>query len=152
MAFTPFVGVSWHPLDLIDESKMDDMSNNIQYIHNNTPRASVALPGADSGARAENIKIVAGRALIPKKGGANTHTESVGFRGEFSSNCAPIITTGIQSKNQQNIYVTFTGHNGNRPDANGLKIHVEIGEQAGASASKNKITSGFQVHWIAMGF
>lgn len=151
MAITPFVGVQWQPLDLIDEAKMDDMSNAIQFVHDNTPRVKV---GVGSGAaRSQGVKIAAGRVTFARNANKSEASASVDFGNFFSSGCIPLITTGVQSKVQQNIFCTFQGWNDRQaPDQRGMLINIEIGEQAGKSQSKNKIQRSFQVHWMAMGW
>lgn len=149
MAVSPFVGVQWQPLDLIDETKMDDMANGIQFVHDNTPRVKVGI--GSSYARAQGVKIAAGKVTIPKNNKKHEHSEPVDFGNFFSTGSIPNVTTGIQSKRQQNIFVTFQGMNERQaPDHNGMRINIEIGEQAGKSNSKNKIQSTFAVHWMAM--
>ena len=155
MAIAPFVGVQWQPLDLIDESKMDDMSNAIKFVHDHTPRARVDVVGV--GARTQNLKIAAGRVTIPRDPKKDQHTVSVDFAGFFSAGCAPIITTGVQSKNQQDIFATFNGWNDKQqPDHRGCQIQIEIGgDEGGGKAGKKKqgkIRNTFQVHWMAMGY
>lgn len=150
MAVSPFVGVQWQPLDLLDQSKMDAMANGIQYVHDNTPRARV---GVGSGAaRDQQVKIAAGRVQIPRNTKKDSHTEPVWFGNFFSSGCAPLVTLGVQSKMQNNIYAVFEGIDKQAPDQRGMRITIEIGETAGKANEKDKIRRSFQVHWIAMGW
>ena len=150
MAVSPFVGVQWQPLDLLDQSKMDAMANGIQYVHDNTPRARV---GVGSGAaRDQQVKIAAGRVQIPRKPKDDNHTEPVWFGNFFSGGCAPLVTLGVQSRLQRNIYTTFEGIDKQAPDQRGMRINVEVGETAGKANDKDKIRRTFQVHWMAMGW
>ncbi len=151
MAVTPFVAVQWQPLDLIDETKMDDMANAISWVQNNTPRARAEVAGG--GVREQNLRIAAGRVQFPRAPNKHEAAESVNFGGFFNTGCRPLITTGIQSKLQQNIGCTFQGFDDKQiVDHRGMRINIEILEQAGKSNSKNKIQRTFQVHWIAMGW
>ena len=154
MAVAPFVGVQWQPLDLIDESKMDDMSNAIQFVHDNTPRARMQIPGA--GGRTQGLKIAGGRVTIPRNGKKDQHVEPVDFAGFFTAGCQPIVTLGCQSKNQQDIFHTFYGLDRTQVDHRGMNISIEVGgEEGGGKKGKKKqgkIRNTFQVHWIALGY
>src|SRR5690349_8715659 len=129
MAIAPFVGVQWQPLDLIDESKMDDMSNAIQFVHDNTPRARVEVPGA--GGRTQGLRIAGGRVTIPRNGKKDQHVEGVLFAGFFTGGCSPIVTLGVQSKNQQDIFHTFYGLDAAAVDHRGMNISIEVGGEEG---------------------
>jgi len=147
MAVTPFVATQWQPLDLLDESKMDDMSNGIQFVHDNTPRARFNVGSQYS--RAQGIKIASGRKTIPRNMKKDQDTVSVNFGNFFTQGCSPLVTTGVMSPMQTNIFVTFRGLSRLEPDHNGMHIEIEIGEK---DKVKSKIRRTFAVHWMAMGW
>lgn len=147
MAISEFVGTTWQPLDLIDETKMDDMANGIQWVHDNTPRAKVDI--GSGGARSIGVKIASGRVTVPRNMKKDADTVPARFGGFFSPGCSPTITTGIASPMQTNIFVTFRGLSRLQPDHNGMTIEIEVGEKDG---EKTKIRRSFQVHWIALGY
>jgi len=140
--------VHWESLDIISDEVMDRISGNIQAIHDYTPRALWTV--GDSMARDQGIKIASGRVLIPRQG-KNETTANVGFRGFFSNNCQPNITTGINARQQQNIYCTFSGRPGAglTPNNDGFVLHVQIAKEDG---EKKKIARNIWIHWQAMGY
>lgn len=147
MAVTSFVGVQWQPLDIIDETKMRRMSDNIQYVHDNTPRT--LWNAGKANARKQGIKIISGRGTIAKAPKKSNARVTVGFGNFFSPGCQPQITTGIMSPVQQNIFCTFRGRNRLEPDHNGVILEIEIGEK---DKEKSRIARTFAVHYIAMGY
>lgn len=147
MAATSFVGVQWQPLDIIDDDKMRQLSDNIQYVHDETPRA--LFNAGRAGGRKQGVKIASGYATIPRAPKKAAASVTVGFASFFSPGCRPKITTGIMSPTKQNIYVTFRGRNKLEPDSTGVIFEVEIGEK---DKEKSRIGHSFAIHWIAMGY
>lgn len=147
MAVSPFVATQWQPLDLLDESKMDDMANGIQYVHDNTPRARFNVGSAYG--RSQGIKIASGRKSIPRNMKKYQDSVTVNFGNFFTAGCSPLVTTGVMSPMQSNIFATFRGLSRVEPDHNGMVLEIEIGQK---EAAKPKIRRSFAVHWIAMGW
>ena len=142
-----YTAIHWEPLDLLSAESMNRMSANIQAIHNFMPRARWTAPG---GHRDVGVKILSGRHLIPRKKG-NESTATVRFGGFFSGGCQPNITTGINSRMQQNVYCTFSGTEGSglTPNNDGFVLHVQIAKEDG---EKKKIARNIWIHWQAMGY
>lgn len=140
--------VHWEPLDLISDEVMDRISGNIQAIHDYTPRAF--WTAGDNAFRDMGVKIASGRTLIPRQK-ENEVTATVNFRGFFSNNCQPNISTGINARQQQNIYCTFSGKQGAglTPNNDGFILHVQIAKEDG---EKKKIARNIWIHWIAVGY
>jgi len=147
MAQTAFVGVQWQPLDLIDEAKMDDLANSVQWVHDNTPRAKYRQGHASS--RTQGVKILSGKKQFPKMPKKDSHTYSINFGNFFSSGCRPMITTGVNSSTQNNIFVTFRGFKDVMPDHNGMYLEIQVGE---ANGEKSKINETMHIHYIAVGY
>lgn len=147
MAVSPFVATQWQPLDLLEETKMDDMANGIQFVHDNTPRARFNVGSSYS--RAQGIKIASGRVTIPRNMKKDQDSVTVNFGNFFTAGCSPLVTTGIMSPVQNNIYCTFRGLTRLEPDHNGMRIEIEIGDK---DKEKSKIRRSFAVHWQAMGW
>lgn len=148
MAVTPFVATQWQPLDLLEESKMDDMANGIQFVHDNTPRARFNVGSSYS--RAQGVKIASGRVSVPRDMKKDRDTKTVNFGNFFTAGCSPLVTTGIMSPQQANIFCVFRGLTRVEPDHNGMVIEIQIGETANKAVPK--IRRSFAVHWIAMGW
>lgn len=149
MAIAGYRAITWEPSDLLSDWAFDQLTQNIQLIHDNTPRAKYTA--AHQGiTRVEGTKIMSGRVIIPKQGKKNEASVAVHFGNFFSADCQPNITLGVNSRQQQNIYHSFRGLGGaNLPDNSGMRINILIGEEDG---EKKKIAQPFYVHWIAMGY
>lgn len=150
MAIRGYKAVTWDPTDLLSDWAFDQMTQNIQLIHDFTPRGRYTA-AAQQINREEGVKIASGRVIIPKQGKKNEASAGVRFQGFFTPGCQPNVSLGINSRNQQNIYATFRGIPGTGllPDHNGFQIDILIGEEDG---EKKKIAQPFYVHWVAMGY
>lgn len=144
MSFTP---MTWEPLDLISDDKMDNLVNNIQWVNDNTPRAMYT---SNTVTRKEGVKIASGRIIVPKKGKQHETSVEVNFPSFFTPGSSPNITTGINARSQQNIYAVFRGKPGTGllPDNTGFQLDILMGQEDG---EKRKIVQPFWVHWQAMG-
>ena len=140
-----FKAVNWTPNEYIGEAKMDQMTNNAEWLLANTPRAVYTLPGGLR--RAEGIKLASGRAIISKSN-SDSATVEVRFGNFFSTRCEPNVTTGIVSQ-QKNVFCSIQGLGKNTPDARGFQIQVNIDAN---SDKKDKITNTMYVFFSAMGY
>lgn len=139
--------IHWEPLDVISDESMNRMSANIQAIHDYTPRALWSEPGNRHN---KSIKIASGRKMIPSQKGSEA-TAEVNFGFFFSSGVKPNVTIGINAKQQQNLYCTFSGLPGTGllPNSNGFLIHLQVAKEDG---EKKKIARNVWIHWQAMGY
>ncbi len=150
MAITGYRAITWEASDLLSDWAFDQLTSNIQALHDFTPRSRYTA--AHQGiSREEQVKIASGRVIIPKQGKKNEASAAVRFGGFFTPGCQPNVSLGINARNQQNIYATFRGilGTGLLPDHNGFQIDILIGEEDG---EKKKIAAPFYVHWTAMGY
>ena len=146
MPATPYRAINWTPNELVAEDKMDQLANNVQWLHDNTPRALYTLPSGLR--RVEGVRIAGGRVMIHKRK-SDTASVAVRFGNFFSNNCEPIITTGIVTQGQRKIFCVINGIGQLQPDHRGFEAHVEIA----ADAKKNdKIARSFFVTWQALGY
>lgn len=145
MASTPFKVVSWSPLDPVDADKLSAMVNNDNWLKDNTVRGRY---GASTVKKDTGIRIAAGLVLITS-GKTAQKTAYVSFGNYFSSGCHPVVTTGVVSSSQRQIFVTIDGPGRSAlPSRDGFQAHVHVD-------SKNKkkgITRNFYVSWSALGF
>lgn len=147
MAATPFKPISWSPTEIITEEKMDQYANNVQWVKENKPDALYTLPGGTK--RYTQVKVCAGRVIIPPDAKSDTATVRVNFPNFFSSKCQPLVTTGIVS-NFTRTFCTINGINSLIPDDTGFEVQVM--KFSGNSKEKTNINKSFYVNWIAVGY
>lgn len=141
-----FKAINWTPSEQIGERKMDTMTDNAEWLYNNTPRSIYTLPGGLR--RVEGVKIASGRVIITKRN-RDTASVEVRFGNYFSSRCEPNITTGIVSAGQTKIFCVTNGIGRLLPDARGFQVGVNI---AADNKKNDKIARSFYVAWQAMGY
>lgn len=146
MASTEFQVVSWQPRDVVSNDKLDAMVNNDQWLRDNTPRARYSGNGVQ---KDTGIRIASGLALIPAGGKAADKAANVNFNNYFSESCIPIVTTGIVSGTQRQLFVTIDGPgSGLQPTRDGFQVHAHV-----VSSSKSKkFTKNIYISWHALGF
>lgn len=146
MASTEFQVVSWQPLDVISQDKLSAMVNNDNWLRDNTVRARYSGNGVkkDTG-----IRILTGLVLITSGKSASPQPKTVGFDNYFSQSCTPIVTTGIISSAQRQIFVTIDGPGSAlQPTRSGFNVNVYVN----STNKKKKISKNFYVSWHAIGF
>lgn len=145
MASTPFKVVSWSPNDVITDEKLGAMVNNDEYLRDNMMRGRYHGNGTT---RLTGLRMASGMALITARKSASA-TKWVDFGNYFTEGCKPLVTTGIMSSSQRQIFATFDGP-GNKwqPTRDGFQVHVYV-----VSNSKTKkISRNFYVTWHALGY
>lgn len=145
MASTPFKVVSWSPLDPITDDKLSAMVSNDNWLRDNMVRGRYGANGVN---RDTGIRIASGLALITS-GKSADRTRNVSFGNYFSESCKPIVTTGIVSASQRQIFATIDGPGSKpQPTRDGFQVHVHVN-----SNNKNKkISRNFYVSWHALGY
>lgn len=145
MASTPFQVVSWNPLDPITDDKLDAMVNNDNWLRDNQVRGRYGANGVN---KDTGIRIASGLALITS-GKSAQKSKYVSFGNYFSDSCKPIVTTGIVSASQRQIYATIDGPGSKpQPTRDGFQVHVHVT----SSNKKKKISRNFYVSWHALGY
>lgn len=145
MASTAFKVVSWAPLEPITDEKLDAMVSNDNWLRDNMMYGKYSANGVN---REIGTKMLSGLALITS-GKSASSSRDVSFGDTFSESCKPIVTTGIVSSSQRQIYATIDGP-GNKPQPtrDGFQVHVYV-----QSKNKNKkISRNFYVSWHALGY
>lgn len=141
-----FKAINWSPNEVIGETKMDQLSTNLDWLFRNTPRAVYTYGGIR---RSEGVKLMGGRILIPKDTKRDTASKQVSFGNFFTVNSTPLVTTGIVSDNQGRIFCTLSGIGRMLPNHTGFIARVNIN----ALAKRNdKITKSFYIDYSAMGY
>lgn len=141
-----FSAINWTPNEQIGERKMDQMTDNAEWLYKFSPRAIYTLPGGLR--RTEGVKIASGRVLITKRNSDSASAE-VRFGNFFSSGCEPNITTGVVSVGQAKIFCVTNGIGTLLPDSRGFQVGVNI---AADVKKRDKIMNSFYVTWSAMGY
>lgn len=144
MSATPYRVVSWQPLDLITTDNVGQMSNNEQWLYENTPRSWYTAFGVN---QTEGVRIVAGTALITARK-ADSGSKAVYFGNQFTSGCRPIVTTGINSSIRR-IEVTLGGIGQFFPSDVGFTVYAYVNA---IDKKKNILTSNVYVHYQALGY
>lgn len=146
MAATSWNPVSWQPNEVITDEKMQQLSDNVQYLKDNTPRAVYATD--DGMKRANGVVIIGGITLITPRQADNAMVR-VNFGSTFASGCNPIITTGMINNFQTQVFTRLTGIGRARPDHTGFEAHVKVL----AEKDKNdKISNNIYIHYTALGY
>lgn len=140
---TQYRPVAWQPMDVATNDKLSQMSTNIDWLRDNTPRTLYRFGVS----RWTGVKIVAGIATIAASKESRAAVD-VHFPEVFTTDCRPIITTGIIA-HQRRIHVTTTGIGEFFPDERGFRIFVQMDNP---DAKKNKIEHKVYVPWQAIGY
>lgn len=146
MSIPNFRPIAWEPLDVISGEMLNQMNSNMSLLNDYTPRAKWMHADAS---HTKGLKILSGKKLIarqPKKSEVNVR---VGFGAWFSPGCQPNVTTGINSRQIQNIYCTFSGLDWLTPTNEGMRLHVQIAKEAD---EKKNIARNIWIHWTAVGY
>lgn len=142
-----FKAINWTPNEIIGEQKFDAMTDNAEWLFNNTPRAIYTLPGGMR--RVEGVRVAAGRVMIAKKNDADSATATVRFGNFFSVRAEPLITTGIVADHQTKIFCVVNGIGKLQPDHQGFNVSINI---AAEGKKNDKIKKSFFVAWQALGY
>lgn len=138
--------VSWQPSEVITDDKMNQDSSNVQWVKDNTPRAT--WNGPDGGRRAQGVVIVGGIAIVTPRA-ANFAGVQINFGASFGTGCKPVITTGIVNNFQTKVFCRVVGIGRTQPDHNGFEARVQVSAN---DKENDKIADNIYVHYMAMGY
>ena len=145
MASEEFKVISWSPLDPITDEKLDAMVSNDNWLRDNMARAQYAANGVH---RDVGVRIASGLALITA-GTKAAKSKDVNFGSYFSESWKPIVTTGIVSASQRQIFATIDGPgSAPQPTRDGFQVHVFVP----ATSGRKKIQRNCYVSWHAIGY
>lgn len=137
--------VSWSPIDIITDEKLDAMVSNDNWLKDNMPSAQYNAYGLK---RTTGVKFLSGIARIAASK-SNVNSVSVDFGGIFTASCRPIVTTGINSTSQRMVYVTFDGPGS---EAHASSRGFQLTAYVDSVSKVKKITRNIYVNWIAIGY
>lgn len=146
MASTEYAPISFNADEPITDDKMNQLSSNVQWIYENTPRVFYNAHGLK---KTGGTKILAGMALAPATR-TTLSTVTVYFGTFFSQGCKPIVvatpnTLTVRTRLQTVVSGIGTGY----PDHRGAEIKITTDEYASAS---NLHAVVLPVNWIAVGW
>jgi hypothetical protein len=145
MAATPYKAVSWGN-EPVAQDKLNTMTNNDQWLYENTPRISYSTYGIK---RTSGIKILAGIVVVPKSSTLNS-SASADFGTFFSAGCKPVIVATVQRTSARGRYhLVIQGINSYYPDSQGFKVAIAADE---VNVANNVIDTTPYVHYIAIGW
>lgn len=148
MSATPFRTLGWAPHEVITRDKMEQLQSNYQWIADNRVRGR--FYGNGQGKKTTDIILLAGKVRIPRNLKSDTATVSVSFGAAFSSECRPVVTTGVVSDGHVAIFCTVHGLGDmNIPDSRGMEVTINIKAEL---LQNDKISKEFFVDWHALGF
>ncbi len=140
MAVVPYKSVSWSDNEPIFTSKLNQMTNNDQWLFENTPRM---LYSAFDQRRAEGVKIASGLlACNPDPNGIQQHV--VYFGSFFSESCTPVVVTGLMHQGEVRITFGVKGIGQTYVDHRGFEI---LG-----GTIQRPFVKAFWIPWIAVGY
>lgn len=144
MSASPYRAVSWEPSDLITRENLGQMSNNDQFILDNTPRAWYTAYGHN---QTEGLRIVAGTILFTPSA-EPVQTKRVHFGSQFTDGSRPVITQSTYTRNNR-VHHSITGLSGLIPDDTGFEITLRMDYPDPAD---NKFNANMYVAYIALGY
>lgn len=140
---TPYKPITWGPLEPIFKDKLNQMTNNDQWLFENTPRMFYNW----NVKKTSGVKLAAGVARI---GASKSHVgqTTIYFGNYFSPGCRPIITTGLLTPKATRYHIAFRGIGSLFPDHRGFTVIAA----ANLAVQVNRIESTIYIPWHAVGY
>lgn len=145
MSATPYTTVSWNDMEITSTDKLNQMTNNDQWLFENTPRAYYNTTGV---ARSSGVKILAGIATLAPVATSYTSLQ-ISFGTFFTTGCVPVCTLGLMTYPRFRMSVSFTGIGQVQPDSRGINVRVASTEPI---STNQKIDNTVQINYIAIGW
>lgn len=150
MAQNEYKPTSWNG-EPITNAKLNQMSNNTQYIFERMPKIRYTLPGGSGFTRDTTLKMIAGKTPFVASPNADWSDCQVLFGTFFTVGCKPIVTAVVaDSTSGQRRRLSVRALSGSEIDHNGFYAHVVQAVQPGNAVPK--LSSGGWVHWHAVGY
>lgn len=137
--------VSWSPGEVMTSQKMNQMAERDEYLK----ETKVTGHYWGDPLRSKGVVILAGIATVPGAKGDRNRVP-VRFPKTFSGSCRPIITTGMISPSQAQVFINISGLGSTAfPTSNGFDIHAVM--SSAYPAAKRKLAKLY-VPWQAVGY
>jgi hypothetical protein len=146
LSATPYKSVSWADNEPIFTSKLNTMTNNDQWLFENTPRMVYSSYGG-AGKRSSQLKIAAG-VLTVGANGQNVQTARQLFGSFFSTACKPVVVTSLAHQGEVRLHWGIKGISTTYVDSRGFDVLMG----ADVTGKWTHMTKTFWIHWIAVGF
>lgn len=144
MAVTEFKPTSWGDNEPVFTSKLNTMTQNEQWLFENTPRM---LYTAYNTKITRSMKIACG-ILLCRPSGTNVQQHTQTFGTFFSTACKPVVVTSLQHSGEVRFHWGIKGINATYVDSRGFEV---LGG-ADITGKWTRMTKNFWIHWIAMGY
>lgn len=145
MPATPYQPVSFNG-EMITTQKMNQMTNNDQWLFENTPRIRYNAAGIT---RDQSLKVMSGKTPFTISS-IDYENVNVYFGSFFSAGCKPVVTAVVETTGGWlRKFLTIRGANGGELDNTGFIAHITTHEPTGVG---NQIEAGGWVHWTAVGY
>lgn len=144
---TPYSPVQWVDNEPTWTEKLNQMTNNDQWLFENTPRA---MYNSYKVKRTSQIKILTGVTIFPAQANG-LYQIQVDFPSFFTPGCLPTITTGVGYRLDYRIHLAFRGIGQDAPDHRGM-IYTASVDPRNPDAKYYKFGKAFYAHYIAVGY
>lgn len=145
MAVTSYNGVTWSDDEPIYTSKLNQMSQNEQYLFENAPTVYYKAHGVT---RQTGIKIAAGVTPCTRSGGYRENT-TINFGTFFTTGCNPVVTHSMLHTGEVRVHWGHKGIGTTLPDHRGFEIY---GNLDSLNLRTNYLTRNYYISWIAIGY
>ena len=141
---TEFKDTSWGD-EVVDASKLNQMSNNIRYVFERMPRLNYTAHGA--GPKETGVRVLAGLAAVPALGDWQ-QVVTVYFGSYFTQGCRPVVVSQLAGYNVIRIFNKIRGIGMTHPDHRGFEAGLVVAEEV-----NNRTFQGASyLHWLAIGY
>lgn len=145
MGSTPFKTTYWGDNEPMYTDKLNQMTNNDQWLYENMPAAYFNSQGIR---KSSGVKILSGFAFIKATASVGSAT-TVYFGSYFSSGCKPVVVTSINAYPQGRFHLWTRGIGTLFPDSRGFEARINVNE---IDPKNNKIKYDIYVPYIAVGW
>jgi hypothetical protein len=123
---TPFQSVAWNTNDTATVTKLNQMTNNDQYLFENLAKVRYK---SNAITRDTSMKILALRSAYSATTARQVRMD-VYFDGFFSSGCSPVCVASAVTNSQKrlNVVVAGLGNGSLAPDSRGAFLQIEADE------------------------
>ncbi len=143
MTATPYNPIQWNNSEPLFKEKLNAMTNNDQWLFENTPRMYYNVSGIK---RSNGIKVATGFGIVNANSTRFAAT-TVYFGDYFSQGCQPVVIAGaLQTYPQREVIATIRGIGATSPDSRGFEIYIT------AVGTAKKLANGCWIPWIAIGY
>lgn len=143
MTATPYQPISWSSQEPAFKDKLNQMTNNDQWLFENMPKMYYSVNGIK---RSTGVKAATGFGVF-NASATRYAAGTVSFGDYFSQGCQPVVVVGeMQTYPQREVIATIRGIGTAFPDHRGFEVYLT------AVGTAKKISSTVYAPWIAIGY